>query len=60
MMPQAGEIWQARVMGIEYLLLEQVEGFKLLEGKPLFKTLRLDKGVIEMWVVCNDHFRRVA
>lgn len=60
-MPQQGEIWQARVMGHHYLLLERVEGFKLVEeGKPLYKTLRLDTGVIELWVVCEEHFRRKA
>jgi len=26
----------------------------------LFKTLRLDTGVIELWVVSDEHFRRVS
>lgn len=61
MTPQVGDIWQARVMGYIYLLLDQVEGFRMVEkGKILFKTLRLDTGVIEMWVVCNEHFRKVS
>ena len=61
MTPQVGEIWRARIMGYNYLLVERVEGYRMVEeGKILFKTLRLETGVIEMWVVCNDHFRRVA
>ena len=60
-MPQQGEIWQARVMGYHYLLLERVLGFQMIsEHQYLFKTLRLDTGVIEMWVICDDHFRRKA
>jgi hypothetical protein len=62
MTPQIGEIWQARVMGVHYLLLEESTAvwFGIPQDQPLFKTLRLETGVIELWVVCNDHFRRVA
>ena len=58
MTPQAGEIWRARVMGVDYLLLELVTSEAW--GGSYFKTLRLDTGVIEPWVVTDDHFRRVA
>jgi hypothetical protein len=62
MTPQVGEIWQARVMGYNYLLLEKIiEGFAfVLNREFLFKTLRLDTGVIELWVVTEEHYRRVA
>jgi hypothetical protein len=61
MTPQVGEIWQARVMGHNYLIVERVEGYRMVEeDKILFKTLRLETGVIELWVVTDEHFRRVA
>jgi hypothetical protein len=61
MNPQVGEIWRAIIAGHNYLLLEHVEGSRHIgKGEYLFKTLRLETGVIELWVVCNDHFRRVA
>jgi hypothetical protein len=61
MTPQVGEIWQARVMGYNYLLVEKTNAFhSVARREPLFKTLRLDTGVIELWVVSDEHFRRVA
>jgi hypothetical protein len=62
MTPQIGEIWQARVMGYTYLLLEESTAvwFGIPQDQPLFKTLRLDTGVIELWVVTEEHYRRVA
>jgi hypothetical protein len=62
MTPQIGEIWQAIIAGHRYLLLEDASlGFKFMpKGDILFKTLRLDTGMVELWVVSDEHFRRVA